>query len=233
MSEYYRWQNPSKTNRFSYCQYPFILSIVAKKTILQRDSEQQMILNARIAKKQNDLKKKLKVTFIGEPGLDMGGLTKEWFLLLIKQIFHEDYGMFVYHSKSRCYWFSTAQMGNLREYNLIGVLMGLAVYNSIILDLHFPTLCFKKLLSPPVVPQDVDRNPVGMCNITMDDFTQVMPDVAVGLKELLSYEGNVEEDFCMNFQVSVEEFGEVKTHVLKSNGHDIVVNNENRFDTND
>ncbi|CAG2103150.1 unnamed protein product, partial [Medioppia subpectinata] len=266
MSEYYRWQNPSKTNRFSYCQYPFILSIVAKKTILQRDSEQQMILNARqsllnraihqqmadidvfflnlnihrsnlvsdslneIAKKQNDLKKKLKVTFIGEPGLDMGGLTKEWFLLLIKQIFHEDYGMFVYHSKSRCYWFSTAQMGNLREYNLIGVLMGLAVYNSIILDLHFPTLCFKKLLSPPVVPQDVDRNPVGMCNITMDDFTQVMPDVAVGLKELLSYEGNVEEDFCMNFQVSVEEFGEVKTHVLKPNGHDIVVNNENRFE---
>lgn len=45
-----------------------------------------------IARRQDDLKKKLKVTFIGEPGLDMGGLTKEWFLLLIKQIFHEDYG---------------------------------------------------------------------------------------------------------------------------------------------
>ena len=27
-----------------------------------------------------------------------------------------------------------------REYNLVGVLMGLAVYNSIILDLHFPRL---------------------------------------------------------------------------------------------
>lgn len=44
-----------------------------------------------------------------------------------------------------------------------------------ILDLHFPTLCFKKLLSPPVVPQDLDRSPVGMCNITMDDFSEVMP----------------------------------------------------------
>ncbi|CAG2180061.1 unnamed protein product, partial [Oppiella nova] len=108
-----------------------------------------------IAKKQNDLKKKLKVTFIGEPGLDMGGLTKEWFLLLIKQIFHEDYA------------------NGSRSLQL----------NVRILDLHFPTLCFKKLLSPPVVPVDVDR-----CN-----------DVAVGLKELLSYEGNVEEDFCMNF----------------------------------
>ncbi|KAG8176214.1 hypothetical protein JTE90_016084, partial [Oedothorax gibbosus] len=164
MAEYYRWQNPpaqhkshNAASRFSYCQYPFILSIVAKKMILQRDSEQQMILNARrslmsralhqqapdidvfflnlnvrrghlvsdslneIARKQSDLKKKLKVTFVGEPGLDMGGLTKEWFLLLIKHIFDPDYGMFVYHNKSRCYWFSTTQAGNLREYNLIGV----------------------------------------------------------------------------------------------------------------
>ncbi|XP_076315726.1 putative E3 ubiquitin-protein ligase HECTD2 [Tachypleus tridentatus] len=253
-----------EAKQFSYCQYPFILSIVAKKTILQRDSEQQMILNARrsllsrtllqqaadidvfflnlnvrrshlvsdslneVARKQSDLKKKLKVTFVGEPGLDMGGLTKEWFLLLIKQIFDIDYGMFVYHKKARCYWFSTAQMGNLREYNLIGVLMGLAVYNSTILDLHFPTACYKKLLSPPVVPKDLNHAEVGLCNFSMDDFAEVMPDVAIGLKELLAYEGNVEEDFCMNFQVSVEEFGEVKTHVLKPDGENIPVTNENR-----
>ncbi|XP_022250227.1 probable E3 ubiquitin-protein ligase HECTD2 isoform X2 [Limulus polyphemus] len=264
MAEYYRWQNTSKHNKFSYCQYPFILSIVAKKTILQRDSEQQMILNARrsllsrtllqqaadidvfflnlnvrrshlvsdslneVARKQSDLKKKLKVTFVGEPGLDMGGLTKEWFLLLIKQIFDTDYGMFVYHKKARCYWFSTAQMGNLREYNLIGVLMGLAVYNSTILDLHFPTACYKKLLSPPVVPKDLGHAEVGLCNFSMDDFAEVMPDVAIGLKELLVYEGNVEEDFCMNFQVSVAEFGDVKTHVLKPDGENIPVTNENR-----
>ena len=42
-----------------------------------------------------------------------------------------------------------------REYNLIGVLMGLAVYNSIILDLHFPAICYRKLLTPPVVPPQV------------------------------------------------------------------------------
>ncbi|RWS05224.1 putative E3 ubiquitin-protein ligase HECTD2-like protein, partial [Dinothrombium tinctorium] len=265
MAEYYRWQNPSKNN-----------NIVAKKLILQRDSEQQMILNARrsllnralhhqvpdidvfflnlnvrrshlvsdslheIARKQSDLKKKLKVTFIGEPGLDMGGLTKEWFLLLIRQIFHQDYakftlvsylvilGMFVYHSKARCYWFSTTQPGNLREYNLIGVLMGLAVYNSIILDLHFPTACYKKILSPPVVPHNLEFEDVGLCNFTIDHLADVMPDVAIGLKELLLYEGNVEEDFCMNFEVSVEEFGEVKTHILKPNGENIAVTNENR-----
>lgn len=43
-------------------------------------------------RKRCDLKKKLRVTFVGEAGLDMGGLTKEWFLLLVRQIFHTDYG---------------------------------------------------------------------------------------------------------------------------------------------
>ena len=33
----------------------------------------------------------------------MGGLTKEWFQLLIRKIFDVDYGMFVYHSHSRYY----------------------------------------------------------------------------------------------------------------------------------
>ena len=49
----------------------------------------------------------------------------------------------------RCYWFSVSphegNHTNLREYNLIGVLMGLAVYNSIILVSLFIRL--KVLLS--------------------------------------------------------------------------------------
>lgn len=49
-------------------------------------------LFSQLTRKRADLKKKLKVTFVGEAGLDMGGLTKEWFLLLIRQIFHPDYG---------------------------------------------------------------------------------------------------------------------------------------------
>jgi len=35
------------------------------------------------------------VTFAGEPGLDMGGLTKEWFLLLVRKIFRPEYGKYI------------------------------------------------------------------------------------------------------------------------------------------
>mgnify|MGYP001799782405 FL=1 len=46
--EYTNWQNPNYQGGFSFCQYPFLLTISAKKQILQKDSEQQMISQARV-----------------------------------------------------------------------------------------------------------------------------------------------------------------------------------------
>uniref|UniRef100_A0A8D0C4R7 Probable E3 ubiquitin-protein ligase HECTD2 n=1 Tax=Salvator merianae TaxID=96440 RepID=A0A8D0C4R7_SALMN len=263
MEEYHNWQCGGNSHRFSFCQYPFIISIAAKKVIIQRDSEQQMINIARqslvdkvsrrqkpdmnmlflnvkvrrmhlvsdsldeLTRKRADLKKKLKVTFVGEAGLDMGGLTKEWFLLLIRQIFQPDYGMFTYHKDSHCHWFSSLNYDNYSEFRLVGALMGLAVYNSITLDIRFPPCCYKKLLSPPIVPCD-QNTPVGIANVTIDDLCQVMPELAHGLNELLSYDGNVEEDFYSTFQVFQEEFGLIKSYSLKSGGDKIPVTNQNR-----
>ncbi|XP_032229698.2 probable E3 ubiquitin-protein ligase HECTD2 isoform X2 [Nematostella vectensis] len=273
MAEYYSWQNPgANSGKFSFCQYPFILSLGAKRYIMQKDSESQMIVMARvvfgfyfqkslmekvqrrempdmgmlflnikvrrshlitdslneIARKQKNLKKKLKVTFAGEPGLDMGGLTKEWFLLLVRKIFKPEYGMFSCNDKSRLYWFNKECLDQDEEFNLVGVLMGLAVYNSIILDIHFPSCCYKKLLSPAVVPFHNPNARVGLANLGLEDLAEVMPELARGLKELLSYEGDVENDLCQTFQVSFTSYGEVVTHNLKPKGDTIPVTNTNR-----
>ncbi|KAH9524841.1 putative E3 ubiquitin-protein ligase HTD2 [Bulinus truncatus] len=265
MAEYYAWQNPSSHAGFSFCQYPFILSIAAKKSILQKDSEQQMIIMARkslvakvqrrqlpdigmlflnltvrrshlvsdslseIAKKQHDLKKKLKVSFTGEPGLDMGGLTKEWFLLLIRQIFMPNYGMFTYDKQAGVHWFSPTPCDNYQEFNLVGVLMGLAVYNSINLDIRFPSVCYRKLLSPAVVPFNNPRAVVGVCNVTLHDLKGVKPEVTKGLQDLLDYDGDVEEIFCLTFEVVQSSLlGDTKTVALKPGGANIPVTNNNR-----
>jgi hypothetical protein len=37
----------------------------------------------------------LKVKFIGEPGVDQGGVSKEFFQLIFKQLLNLDFGMFV------------------------------------------------------------------------------------------------------------------------------------------
>ena len=41
-----------------------------------------------------DLNKRLKIEFSDEDGIDAGGLTKEWFMLLLKELMNPMYGMF-------------------------------------------------------------------------------------------------------------------------------------------
>jgi len=53
--------------------------------------------------------------------------------------------------------------------------MGLAVYNGIILDIHFPPICYQKLLSPAVVPYNDVNAVVGVRTVTLDDLRQVSP----------------------------------------------------------
>ena len=81
--------------------------------------------------------------------------------------------------------------------------MGLAVYNSINLDIHFPPVCYKKLLSPAVVPYN-QRASVGVTAASVADLDETKPELAHGLRQLLDYEGDVEEDFGLTFQVSAQ-----------------------------
>ena len=53
--------------------------------------------------------------------------------------------------------------------------MGLAVYNSIILDIRFPPCCYKKLLSPAVVPYQDPNAIVGIANLGLEDLMEAMP----------------------------------------------------------
>lgn len=102
-------------------------------------------LNA-LVREDINFRKPLKIKFLGELGIDEGGVQKEFFMLLIRKLFDPNYTMFSYHEESRMLWFN----GNTYEANvkfeLIGILMGIAIYNQNILDLHLPIACYKKLL---------------------------------------------------------------------------------------
>lgn len=51
-----------------------------------------------------DLKKQLVVEFVGEQGIDEGGVSKEFFQLIVEQIFNPDYGMFIYQEDTKTVW---------------------------------------------------------------------------------------------------------------------------------
>lgn len=44
---------------------------------------------------RDDLRKRWRIEFLGEPGIDAGGVTREWFQLVTKQIFDPDFGLWL------------------------------------------------------------------------------------------------------------------------------------------
>ena len=48
-----------------------------------------------ISSNEMDVKKGLRIEFVGEDGVDAGGLRKEWFLLLCREVFDPLYGFYL------------------------------------------------------------------------------------------------------------------------------------------
>lgn len=68
----------------------------------------------------NDLKKPLKIKFCGEEAEDAGGVTKEFFMLLLREILDPKYGMFKEYEETRAIWFSESPLEETNVYFLIG-----------------------------------------------------------------------------------------------------------------
>ncbi|XP_063463762.1 probable E3 ubiquitin-protein ligase HERC4 isoform X17 [Pan paniscus] len=235
------------------CTYPFVFDAQAKTTLLQTDAVLQMQMAIDQAHRQNvsslflpviesvnpclilvvrrenivgdamevlrktkniDYKKPLKVIFVGEDAVDAGGVRKEFFLLIMRELLDPKYGMFRYYEDSRLIWFSDKTFEDSDLFHLIGVICGLAIYNFTIVDLHFPLALYKKLLK---------KKP------SLDDLKELMPDVGRSMQQLLDYpEDDIEETFCLNFTITVENFGATEVKELVLNGADTAVNKQNR-----
>ncbi|XP_017319149.2 probable E3 ubiquitin-protein ligase HERC4 isoform X4 [Ictalurus punctatus] len=244
-------------SQVTLCKFPFVFDAQAKTTLLQTDAVIQMQMAVDQAERQNfsslflpggmvesvnpclilmvrrenvvedtmevlrksknvDYKKPLKVIFVGEEAVDAGGVRKEFFLLIMKELLDPKYGMFRYYKESRLIWFSDKTLEDIDLFHLIGVICGLAIYNMTIVELNFPVALYKKLLK---------KTP------TLEDLKELMPVVGRSLQELLDYmEDDVEDAFCLNFTITVENFGETEVLELVPNGMNITVNNHNRQD---
>lgn len=243
-ADFQRWRSPGP--RFSFAAHPFILDPAAKARLLQYDAEVQMgrrvqeavlaslfqrrmepylVLRIRRShllqdtllqiqrKNSSDLKKPLKVKFEGEAGIDEGGVQKEFFQLLIAELFNPQFGMLTLHEGQRYMWFNKDSLESNMEFELMGILLGLAIYNSVILDITFPPVVYKKLMGE---------------KIGMKDLECFMPELAKGLRQLLTFDGDVEAVFMRKFEVTYDVFGEEKTVELKEGGSQIALTNDNR-----
>ncbi|XP_002985532.2 probable E3 ubiquitin-protein ligase HERC4 [Selaginella moellendorffii] len=183
---------------------PFLV-LQVRRTSLVQDSLHQLSLH------HYELKKPLMVIFEGESGVDQGGVTKEFFQLLVRDLFNVGYGMFTYSEESRYFWFNSNSIETDLEFQLVGIILGLAIYNGVILDVHFPLVVYKKLLG-------IDPR--------LQDLRDLQPQVYRSLNSLLAMEEI--ESMDLYFEVSYDCFGETKTHELIPNGSSVQVTGENK-----
>ncbi|KAK3191288.1 putative E3 ubiquitin-protein ligase [Lecanicillium sp. MT-2017a] len=264
IKDFENWE--SRKGKFSFCQYPFLMSIWAKTHILEHDTRREMQIKARdafldsvmshkdvkqylsltvrreclvedsltavsevIGSGSDDIKKGLRIKFVGEEGIDGGGLRKEWFLLVIRDVFNPEHGMFLYDEDSQYCYFNPNSLEASDQFFLVGVVMGLAIYNSTILDVALPPFAFKKLLSAaPTQSSGSSTHPRPTLRYTLADLAEYRPRLARGLKQLLEYDGDVESTFALDFVIETERYGASLAVPLCDHGEKRPVTNSNR-----
>lgn len=162
-----------------------------------------------------DLKKQLVVEFANEQGIDEGGVSKEFFHLVVEQIFNPDYGMFVFNDDTRTMWFNSTSFENEAQFSLIGIVLGLAIYNNIILAVNFPMVVYRKLMG---------------IKGSFRDLQDWNPTIYKSLLDMLNYQNNdMEEVFMQTFRINYQDvFGNLLTHDLKSDSENLYVNQDNK-----
>lgn len=118
--------------------------------------------------------------------------------------------MFNYNKESRLYWLNGNTFESNLKFELMGILMGVAIYNSVILDLNLPIAIYKKLLN--IQP-------------TLEDLQELNSEFANSLKFILeSTDPNLEQLLYQNFVVELDVFGGTHTHELIPDGAETYVN---------
>ncbi|GAA96285.1 uncharacterized protein L969DRAFT_606130 [Mixia osmundae IAM 14324] len=161
---------------------------------------------------------KLSVRFYDEEGVDVGGVTREWFHVLARQMFNPGYALFepclgdrlTYHPRRT----SSVVTDHLAFFKFVGRIIGKAVFDGRLLDAYFTRSLYKQMIGKPVSPSDLESiDPEYYKSLTwmlQNDITGVMDD----------YTFSIEEDV----------FGEMKIVELKPNGANINVTQENKHE---
>lgn len=170
------------------------------------------------SKKGDDIKySKLNVKFHGEEGVDAGGVTREWFQVLARQMFNPDYALFktsaadkLTYQPNRASW---ANSEHLLFFKFIGRVIGKAIYDGRLLDAYFTRSFYKHILGRPVDYRDVEA---------------VDPEYYKSLVWML--ENDITNIVDETFSVETDDFGTTKTVDLKPGGRDIPVTEENKHE---
>ncbi|KAL6995188.1 E3 ubiquitin-protein ligase upl1, partial [Sarracenia purpurea var. burkii] len=162
------------------------LRISVRRAYILEDSYNQLRMRS-----MQDLKGRLNVHFQGEEGIDAGGLTREWYQLLSRVIF--DKGALLFTTVGNDSTFqpnpnSVYQTEHLSYFKFVGRVVGKALFDGQLLDVHFTRSFYKHILG---------------AKVTYNDIEAIDPDYFKNLKWML--ENDITDVLDLTFSIDADE----------------------------
>lgn len=105
-----------------------------------------------------EIEGKMQVNFVDEPGHDAGGLTREWFLCVSREIFNPNYALFEPSSSGTTYQPNPKSYINpdhLNYFRFIGRFVGKALAERELIDAYFSRSFYKMILGQELEFKDL------------------------------------------------------------------------------
>lgn len=149
--------------------------------------------------------------------MDAGGLTREWYSVLAREIFNPDYALFIssgdmvtFQPNPRSY----LEPQHLSYFKFVGRIIGKAICDNQLLDAHFTRSFYKHILG---------------ASVTFHDLEAIEPEYYKSLKQMLETPLDL-IGVELTFTAETDNFGVVETSDLVPNGSNIDVTDENKHD---
>lgn len=188
-----------------------LLQIVVRRDHVFQDSYLQFA-----SLSDDDLRNPLSIHFVGEVGRDDGGVTRDWYSVLAKEIFNPQYALFT-HSAVDDYTFqinpnSGINPDHLDFFRFIGTIVGKALYDGCLFVAHFTRFVYKQILDEPVTYHD-------MASVDVQFYESLCWLLQNKLEGM---------DLGLTFSVDTDNFGSYEEIELKKNGKEIAVTEQNK-----
>ncbi|KAK9477676.1 hypothetical protein V1514DRAFT_320803 [Lipomyces japonicus] len=160
---------------------------------------------------------KLNIRFHGEEGVDAGGVTREWFQVLSRQMFNPDYALFIPVASDRTTFHPNRTSGvnpeHLLFFKFIGRIIGKALYEGRVLDCHFSRAVYKRILGKQVSLKDMET-------LDLEYYKSLV----------WMLENDITDVITETMSIETDDYGDKKIIDLIPNGRDIPVTEENKHD---
>ncbi|KAG3114628.1 E3 ubiquitin-protein ligase [Phytophthora idaei] len=164
-----------------------------------------------------ELRRKLHISFTGEEGIDAGGVTREWYMILAREMFNPNYVLFTSAADSPTFQpnpLSYVNKDHLSYFEFVGKVLGKAVADGQLLDAHFTRSFYKHILQLP---------------ISYHDMEAIDPEYYRNLHSILD-NSIVDLGLELTFSAEQSNFGKVEVVDLIPNGRNVPVTDENKME---